>query len=354
MKPVLLDPNPVRRFYRGGSRIGRFRNGGRDEGAGRQFRPWGDDTPEDWVGSTTPVFGSDGKGLSVLPDGRLLLDAVAQDPLGFLGPAHLERFGADPGLLVKLLHAGERLPVHSHPDRRFASRYLRSRYGKTEGWVVLEADPGASVFVGFRARVAEEELRGWVGSQDAETMLRALNPVPVRAGDTMLVPAGTPHSIGGGILLAELQEPTDFSILLEWDGFDADGAEVGHLSLGFDLALRSVSCSPLDERDLATLSSARGANEGVGGEILFPAEADPFFRAERIICDPPASLSAEFSIVVAIEGAGALVSEAGELAVEAGDTLLVPYAAGRCRMEGKLSVLRCRSPAFPPPRDGSG
>ena len=59
-------------------------------------------------------------------------------------------------------------------------------------------------------------------------------------GDRVLVPAGMPHAIGRGILLVELQEPTDFSVLLEWEGFAIDGRAEGHLGLGFDVALGCV------------------------------------------------------------------------------------------------------------------
>src|SRR5439155_22539568 len=108
--PFLLGPNPIHGFYRGGAAIARFRGVPLDD----------DHAPEDWVGSTTAVFGEDTLGLSVLGDGSLLRDAVAADPEAFLGPEHVARYGADTMLLVKLLDAGERLPVHYHPADAFA------------------------------------------------------------------------------------------------------------------------------------------------------------------------------------------------------------------------------------------
>jgi mannose-6-phosphate isomerase len=121
VRPVVLPPNGVPRFYLGGPAIAELRG---TEAAGERV-------PEDWVGSTTTVFGEDELGLSRLPDGRFLRDAVAEDPVAFFGPEHAERRGADPALLVKLLDAGERLPVHVHPDGAFAREALRSPYGKT-------------------------------------------------------------------------------------------------------------------------------------------------------------------------------------------------------------------------------
>src|SRR5919197_5489370 len=121
MRPMKLHANQFRRFYRGGSAIARFRGAAAAE----------EDVPEDWVGSATAAFGSDTDGLSRLPDGRLFRDALAADPEPFLGRAHVGRFGADPALLVKLLDAGQRLPVHVHPDDEFAREHLDTKFGKT-------------------------------------------------------------------------------------------------------------------------------------------------------------------------------------------------------------------------------
>ena len=102
MKPLRLPPNQLHRFYRGGDAIARFRG-----------TPSSDEyAPEDWVGSTNAVFGDGDVGLSRFEDGVLVRDAVAADPAGFLGPGRTET-----GLLVKLLDAAQRLPVHCHPDR---------------------------------------------------------------------------------------------------------------------------------------------------------------------------------------------------------------------------------------------
>ena len=76
--------------------------------------------PEEWLGSTTTRFGEERSGLSELPDGRLLRDAVTADPLGWLGQTHLDAFGESTELLVKLLDLDQRLPVHFHPDKAFA------------------------------------------------------------------------------------------------------------------------------------------------------------------------------------------------------------------------------------------
>jgi mannose-6-phosphate isomerase len=335
VRPVVLPPNGVPRFYLGGPGIAELRG----------TEPAGERVPEDWVGSTTTVFGEAELGLSRLPDGRLLRDAAAADPVAFFGPDHAERRGPDPALLVKLLDAGERLPVHVHPDGRFAREALGTPYGKTEAWIVIgTSKPDAAVAAGFREDVAPETLERWVRDQDHDAMLGALNPLPVQPGDAIFVPAGTPHAIGDGVLIVELQEPTDMSVLLEWDGFGIEDDDEATLGLGWERALRCVDRAALDP---ATL---RGPDPAANGPVarLLPPAADRFFRAERLAprsC-APAELAPGFAILVLTDGAGSLRPEHGEpLDLRRGDTVLVPWDAGAFALEGELVAIACRPPA---------
>jgi mannose-6-phosphate isomerase len=332
MRPVVLPPNGVPRFYLGGPEIAALRG----------TEPAGDRVPEDWVGSTTTVFGEDELGLSRLPDGRLLRDAAAADPVAFFGPDHAARRGADPMLLVKLLDAGERLPVHVHPDDAFARDALRTPYGKTEAWIVVATTkPDATVAAGFLDDVEPGTLERWVREQDHDALLGALNPIPVTAGDAVFVPAGIAHAIGDGVLIVELQQPSDLSVLLEWEGFGIADEREATLGLGWDVALGCVERSARDPLPL------RGPQDGSNGPVtrLLPAAADPFFRAERVAPAPIAALERGFAILVVLEGTGALLPESGEaVPVRRGDTVLVPWAAGACHLEGDVVAIACRPP----------
>jgi mannose-6-phosphate isomerase len=319
VRPIALPPNQPATLYRGSGRLGAFR--------GLDLEP----RPEDWVASTTARFGAAPAGLTTLPDGTLLADAVAADPLAWLGEAHVRRHGADPALLVKLLDAGQRLPVHVHPDRRFARTHLASGYGKTEAWIVLDAAPGAAVHLGFSRDVEADELARWVRAQDVAALLAVTNRVPIRAGDAILCPAGLPHAIGADVLIVELQEPTDFSVLLEWDGFPI-GPDDATLGLPLDEALGCVdrsACSP------ARLAALRGRPDG----SLLPNEAAEFFTAERVAAD--ARLPG-FGVLVGTDGAGTLVGQWGSLEVARGATVVVPFAAGPARLTGDVTAIWCR------------
>ncbi|MFG1688285.1 class I mannose-6-phosphate isomerase [Nonomuraea sp. NPDC049269] len=331
-----LPANTPRSFYRGAGRIAQFRG-----------IPSADDPyyPEDWVASTTSRFGAAPAGLTTLPDGRSLAKAIADDPVWWLGERHVAEHGADPAILVKLLDAGERLPLHVHPDRRFAAAHLASPYGKTEAWVVVSAEPEAAVHLGFARDVEPDELSRWVADQRIDQMLDATNRVQVRAGDAIVCPAGLPHAIGAGILLVEVQEPTDFSVLLEWEGFAIDGPANGHLGLGYDQALGCVDRSGLGAERLTELHRARpsSGDDRPGVRRLFPQLADEFFAAERLRPDPVSVLEPAYSVVTVTSGDGTITSEQGPpVPVKAGDTLLVPYAAGWCTLRGETTAVRCK------------
>jgi mannose-6-phosphate isomerase len=320
---VALPPNGIPRFYRGGPAIAALR--GID---------LGDRVPEEWIASTTTVFGEDRLGLSRLADGQLLRDAIAADPEAWLGPDHIVRYGADPALLVKLLDAGERLPVHLHPDGPFAREHLGTTFGKTEAWIVIGAEPGAQVRVGWREEVADETLRAWVAEQDTDAMLAALNPVDVSAGDALFVPAGVAHAIGEGLLIVELQEPSDMSVLLEWHGFAADEDEAT-LGLGWEAAF---ACVERSARDASRLRGPRG--DGAVAELL-PSAASPFFTAQRVApAGAAVPLAQGFAVMVVVDGAGTI----GELEVQRGAAVLVPYAAGAVTAAGELTAIVCRPP----------
>lgn len=333
MRPVVLPPNAVPRFYRGGPAIAALRGS----------EPVGDRVPEDWVGSMTTVFGEKELGLSRLPDGRLLRDAAAADPVAFFGPEHAARHGADPAMLVKLLDAGERLPVHVHPNGPFAHEVLGSPYGKTEAWIVVAtAGSDARVGVGFREDVSAETLAGWVSDQDGRAMLDALNSFTVRAGDAIFVPAGVPHVIGEGLLIVEVQEPSDLSVLLEWRGFGTEDADEATLGLGWEAAL---GCVELAGRNPPQLGGAHGNRDGMVTSLL-PATADRYFRAERIAPSPAATLERGFAILVVAEGSGSLHCGDGDpIQLRRGDAVLVPWVAGECQLEGELVAIACRPPA---------
>jgi mannose-6-phosphate isomerase len=335
--PVRLAANPVQHFYRGGARIAALRG----------FTPVSDHQPEEWVAATVSRFGDDTTGLGVTDDGVLLRDLVAGDPAGWLGSeaATATRSGpADTGVLVKLLDAGQRLPVHAHPDRAFAATHLGCPYGKTEAWFVLDAEPGAAVHLGWTEDVDPAELAVRRDEQDSDWMLSRMHRIEVRPGDGILVPAGQVHAIGEGVFVVEAQEPTDFSILLEWSVTTSTRDE-SHLGLGFEQAMAAVSHTRLPEQELAALCRHVDGHRATSApQPALVSMADPFFHLDVLV--PGAELTeplpAGFAAVVVLEGRGALGSAGHAVPVAGGDLLAVPAQFGEWSARGPLRLVVAR------------
>lgn len=338
MTPVLLAPNPVEHFYRGGPKIAALRG----------FPLTSDHSPEEWVAATVSRFGGDSVGLARTQGGDLVRDLVAVDPFGWLGSegARARRGGddADTGVLVKLLDADDRLPVHVHPDRDFAARHLDCPYGKTEAWHVIQADEGAVVHLGWTEDLAPAELAARRDAQDSEWLLDRMHRVPVRAGDGILVPAGQAHAIGAGVFLVEAQEPTDLSIVLEWS-VTTSTREESHLGLGFETAMTAVSHAALNRGELAALRRhvPLGHTAPVPRSCL-PDAADPYFHVD-VIAPPPdggCRVPAGYAVAVVLDGDGTLMSAAGTVAISVGQTYVIPAGFDDWEARGPLRMVLVR------------
>mgnify|MGYP002378989546 CR=1 FL=1 len=146
---------------------------------------------ESWELGVEPDFPSR------LVDGRTLAEVIAEDPEGLVGDE-----GESTALLVKLLDAAEPLSVQIHPaddDPALAP----DESGKPESWYVLDADPGAGLYLGLADDADEPTMRAAIeGGDDVSKLLRF---VPVAPGDFFVLEAGTPHAIGAGLTLVEPQ-----------------------------------------------------------------------------------------------------------------------------------------------------
>ncbi|HSC72343.1 MAG TPA: class I mannose-6-phosphate isomerase, partial [Candidatus Methylomirabilis sp.] len=239
--PLPLAPNRVYRLWRGGALLDRLQGRRRPEDA---------HYPEEWVGSTTitrlPGRPPD-EGLSrvALPDRppvplKSLIDAF---PEAMLGAAHVARHGSELAVLCKILDTAMRLPIQCHPDQTFARRHLDSNFGKTESWIilgtrVLEGVPPYILF-GFRNGVSQEAFRRMVEAQDIPAQVAALNRIEVRPGEIYLVVAGTPHAIGPGVLMVEVQEPSDLVVNTEYTVGAIHRTEAQcFMGLGLELGMR--------------------------------------------------------------------------------------------------------------------
>ena len=217
-KILRLPPNRVWRTYSGGRML--------DQMEGRAT-PVDGPFPEDWLGSTVRAInpnredGNEGLARVAFDGGEAVLaDLVAVDPEYFLGAAHLRRFGTNPMVLVKYLDAAVRLPFQVHPTVEFSRRHLNSDCGKTEAYYILSTRPEVSepyIYLGFQHPPGRAELRRMIVEQDMAALENCFEKISVQPGDVYVVPGGLPHAIGGGVLMVEVMEPTDFVARVEFN-----------------------------------------------------------------------------------------------------------------------------------------
>lgn len=223
-------------------------------------------------------------------------------------------------LLGKLIFADGRLSVQVHPGDEWAER-VEGRPGKTELWYVLEAKPEAELGLGLRERLTPEELAAAARDGSIEGLLRW---TPARAGQCVLVPAGTVHSVRHGAVLCEIQQNSDITYRL-YD-YNRDGLE-GR------------------PRDLQLRHGVRTADTALRPELSEPRLLDecPFrleklgqcrhFAAELLSWDQPFLYTADphrCHVLIIVRGLGSV----NALPFEPGDAFVVPAESGRFPVDG--------------------
>lgn len=151
-------------------------------------------------------------------------------------------------LLIKAIDARLPLSVQVHPDDRLAREMAGTSYGKTEAWVVLQADPGSRIFAGLKPGVGPDDLRRALEANRVEDLLYSFEP---RIGDTVFIRAGTVHALGAGIAIFEVQQTSDVTYrLFDWDRVDPSTGRPRQLHV--EEALRCI------DYNLGPVNPARG------------------------------------------------------------------------------------------------
>jgi mannose-6-phosphate isomerase len=151
--------------------------------------------------------------------GRTLRDLMESQRTALLGPA-AARHATFPWLF-KFLDAADWLSVQVHPDEEAVKRLWPGEGSKTEAWFIIHAEKGSRIYAGLRPGVGPGELRMALAAGTVADCLHSLTP---RAGDSVFLPAGTVHALGGGVVLAEIQQTSDATFrLFDWNRRDAQG-----------------------------------------------------------------------------------------------------------------------------------
>ncbi len=211
--------------------------------------------------------------------------APGEDPVGeiWFEDTRPDRTNADPDLLVKYLFTAEKLSVQVHPDDAMAQAQGRAR-GKDEAWIVLAAEPDATIGIGLTRTLDTDELRAAALDGSIE---RLLDWRPVTGGDVFYSPSGTIHAIGAGVTLIEVQQNSDTTYRL----YDYGRPRALHLEESIAAAHAVPYVAPFAPYEIAP-----GRTQLTGG---------PAFVLERWTGARSASIDADGPVwIVPIAGAG--------------------------------------------------
>lgn len=225
-------------------------------------------------------------------------------------------------VLTKIITAHDWLSVQVHPDDAYAQRVEHQANGKTESWYVFSAQPGARLVLGWTRDTSREEYERRVADG---TLGEILRKIPVKAGDTIYIPAGTVHAIGSGVTLFETQQASDLTYrMFDWNRVGADG-EPRQLHIE-----ESLKCINFDDFE-PTLDKS-------DSETLVTCD---WFHVERWFLNQSrqANLEAKFAVFQVVAGTVSL----GTRFFRPGDLFLVPAGSHQAEITpqaGAATVLR--------------
>lgn len=236
-------------------------------------------------------------------------------------------------LLIKLLDANNWLSVQVHPDDEYGMAN-ENDFGKTEMWIVLHAEPDAKIIYGFKTGVTKEKFARAVADNRVEDWLHRL---PVKEGDVVMVPSGSIHALGPGLIIAEIQQNSDTTYrIYDWGRPRPIHVKQALDVLDFDLTEPTV----LTPQPLECQSAAC---EEIG-------HCD-YFRTERVkassgslingVCD-----GTTFEIWAVLEGEATLQWSDGSINCKAVEWVLLPAVLGeyQIEVEAESVLLRVSTP----------
>ncbi|WP_106766641.1 type I phosphomannose isomerase catalytic subunit [Paenibacillus faecalis] len=236
-------------------------------------------------------------------------------------------------LLIKLLDCNDDLSVQVHPTDDYEG-LPEGELGKTEMWYVLDAKPDAKIIYGLKEDVTREVLKK---ALEDGTVMDTLQTVPVKAGDSFYIPAGTVHALCAGVVVAEIQQNSDTTYRIydyNRPGLDGKPREL-HIE-------DSLNVTAYEGSGATTMST----DHAVPGQWLELARS-PYFIVEKGIVEGPWSLKTtddSFTILVICDGEGTIKWDEGSQTFSSGQCFLLPASLGSYTLEGNSTVLRSYLP----------
>lgn len=352
IEPIKLKYNRIERPFKGGYLLDKLQ---------LIENPRDGYMSESWIASTTKAFNNNkdiNYGLSqcvIKGKEYLLKDLINKYPKEFLGEKHIKRFGVELAVLVKFIDSFSRLLIQVHPNKDYAKKYFNSDFGKTEAWHILDIredkEEKAYIYLGFKEGITREKWRQAFLEQDIEGMISMMHKIYVNKGDTIFIPSGVPHALGGGCLVIEIQEPTDFTMRVERHRLDdiKISEEMIHNGLGIEKMLECFNYEGIDEDELRAryfLKERISSEKNFKRIELIGEKYKEYFTMEKLELNKKVYIEKDkFCISTVIEGKGKLTYLDKEIMLEKGDEIFIPECNRDFTLEGEnLKIINCYSP----------
>jgi mannose-6-phosphate isomerase len=306
---------------------------------------WGNRRLGESFGKALPAEGAFGESweisghwhhVSRVADGRwrgaLLTDLCAtrsREIFGFDLPA-----GVPFPLLIKILDCHDLLSIQVHPTNELAARLRPGESGKTEAWVIVEAGTEARIYAGLLPGTSRLDLERHLAEGTVERCLHSFVP---RAGDCLFLPAGTVHAVGGGVLMAEVQQTSDATFrLFDWNRVGSDGRP-RELHIYEALASIDWSRGPVNPVPPTLIT---GLPAGMHGERLVSCAYFVVHRY-RVAGHWGLPFPGRMSMWVVLQGSAELAELNGDYCrlLRHGETVLVPASAPRLQWKTSSATL---------------
>jgi mannose-6-phosphate isomerase len=260
--------------------------------------------------------------------GRTISQLLKQFPEQMLGKL-AGRFRRFP-LLLKFLDAREMLSVQVHPGNGDTDLLLAGETGKTEAWVVLEAGSKSRIYAGLKSGATAANLRQALTNGSVADELAWFTP---ERGDAVFLKAGTVHSLGGDVVVFEIQQNSDVTFrLYDWNHVDAKTSLPRALQVD-----KAIACIDFAEGPVRRIAPVMESSTPVEREKLFDCE---HFRLWRMRGQSPfaVGLAGLPRVLVCIEGAGDLEHADARFTFAKGDLFLLPAVIGECTVRPNNAV----------------
>ena len=315
--PLLFEPN-LHTVVWGGDRLCRWKG-----------LPEQDNIGESW--EVSAVESSPSVVANGCWAGKTLPEVVASAPEEILGKAVAKRNGGKMPLLVKFIDARKDLSIQVHPNDEMALRE-HNKLGKSEMWYVLDAEPGACIYAGFKKKLQADEYKRMV---EDGTITEALARHEAHAGDVFYIPSGTIHALGPGIQCYEIQESSDVTYRF-WD-WGRTGKDGRPRELHTEKALAVSNTGPVP-------GQVSPAGRPVPGGLSTLLADDPHFQLYAADLDGTFSTDAGRMQFLTPTVPCTVSWDTSELALAPYRSMLIPADMGPVRLSGRGRVLISRIP----------